>query len=58
MLILSKHQYRLLRYVVSNNKIKLDDKLEINPWYNNIQLSNYLSKIYFNNMELIYNLLY
>ena len=57
-LILSKHQYRLLRYVLIDNKMKLDEKLEINPWYNNIQSSNYMSKLYFNNMDLLYNIMY
>lgn len=55
-LIISKHQFRLSRYVIINNNLMLDNKMIINQYYNCAILdSDYLSDLFIQPIEFYYN---
>lgn len=46
-IIITKHQFRITRYKINNNKLILDDKMKVNQYYNCAILeSNYLSDLF------------
>ena len=55
-LIISKHQFRLSRYIINNDKLILDDKIIINQYYNcSILESDYLSDLFIQPINVYYN---
>lgn len=55
-LIISKHQFKLSRYVINNNNLILDNKMNINQYYNCAILdSEYLSDLFIQPIEIYYN---
>ena len=55
MLIISKKQYNLKRYIIINNQLMEDNDIDINIWYNPfIKKGNFLSQIFFDDI-IVYN---
>ena len=55
-LIVSKHQFRLSRYIIDKNELLLDNKMVINQYYNcSILESDYLSDLFLRPIEIYYN---
>ena len=56
LLIISKKQFNLKRYIILNDELLIDSDIDINIWYNPyINKGDYLSQIFFNDLNVIYN---
>lgn len=55
-LLISKHQFRLSRYIIDNDKLILDNKMIVNQYYNCAILeSDYLSDLFIQPINIYHN---